>query len=167
MIEEKHIENYFENSYFQQHENAVQYDGIKGVCDIEMHLDVPTIEESTKVNLFQISNEYVVLETIDLDSHEGLLLNLFFEKEINIHIDIEDTMLQIDHHRLQERSEKENYVLELFPNDDFPPSSENEDFAEEEEFFMNLMDVHNFSFDNTTTSNAYFQEQNFLSPNII
>ena len=29
------------------------------------------------------------------------------------------------------------------------------------------MDVHNFSFDNKTTSNAYFQEQTFLSPNII
>ena len=106
MIEENKITNPFENYYFQQHENVAQDDGIKGVCDIELHLAVPVIEESIKVNILKIYNESVTLETLNSDSQEGLLLNLFSEREIHVPSNFEDARLQIDHHKLQEISEK-------------------------------------------------------------
>ena len=82
MIEENQITVPFENSYFLQHKNVAQDDRIKGLCEIELHLVVPVIEESIKVNILQISNESATLETLNLDSHEALLLNPGFKLNI-------------------------------------------------------------------------------------
>jgi hypothetical protein len=51
-------------------ENAAQDDGIKRVCDIELHLVVPVVEEYIESNIFQIFDESVALETFNPDLHE-------------------------------------------------------------------------------------------------
>ena len=76
------------------------------------------IEESIKFAIFQISNKYATLETLNSDSHEGLLMNPFSEREMHVHSDSKDARLQIEHHKLQESGEKEEVVLETFSDDD-------------------------------------------------
>lgn len=65
--------------------------------------------------------------------------------------------LQVEYE--EESSEKEEVVLESLAHDDLPPSSENEEFVEEEQFIPDPMDVHIFAIDNITASNTDFQEQ--------
>ena len=85
-------------------------------------------------------------------------MNPFYKREIHVPSDFEDTRLQIDHHMLQESSEKREVVLEPFSDDDLSLGSYIEDSAEEEKFVLDHMDVHIFSFDNMATSNVDVKE---------
>jgi len=49
VIKEKKITNPFDNYCFQQHDNAYPEDGIKKVCDINLHLTVHLWKISLKV----------------------------------------------------------------------------------------------------------------------
>lgn len=68
---------------------------------------------------------------------------------------------------MQESSEKEEVVLEKFSDDDLAPYLEIEESTKEVDFVLGPMDVHIFTYDNMATSNTYFQEQNYLSSDII
>ena len=111
-MEESHITNHLENYYLWQYENALQDDGIERICDIGLHLIVPVMEECIEGNIYQIFDESNALETLNLDSHEGLLMNSFYERDMHVASHFEDVRLQIDHPELRESSEKEEIFLE-------------------------------------------------------
>ena len=102
LMDKRKILDPFNQSYSQEWENAAQDDGIKRVCDIELHLVVPVVEEYFESNIFQIIDEFVALETFNLDLHE--------ETFIHVASDFEDVRFQIDDHELQESSDKKEIV---------------------------------------------------------
>jgi hypothetical protein len=109
---------------------------------------VLVLEEYIEGILFQIFDEFFALETLNPDLHEETLMNPYFQSVMHIASDFEDVRLQFDHRKLQESTEKEEVVLEPLAHDDIPPSLENEEFVEEEQFVLDPMDVHIFSIDN-------------------
>ena len=72
-----------------------------------------------KFNLFQIYVEFVVLEIPNSDTHKGLLKHPFSQGYRHEASYFEDVKLQIDHHKLQENSEKERVVLDTFENEEW------------------------------------------------
>jgi len=159
MIKEKKITNTFGNAYFQQYENAPQDDGINQICDMDLHLSILVMEEYIESNIFQIFYESIPLENFSSDSHEGLLINSFSKRDMDVPLDFEDSRLQIDHPKLQECSEKEDDVLEPLAEGNILSNSE-ESF-EEEEFVPYPVDVDTYVAEKVASSNAIFQENTF------
>ena len=58
------------------------------------------MENLIEGNFFQISNQFVALKILILDSHKGLLINPFLHGYMHVASYFEDVRFQFDHHKL-------------------------------------------------------------------